>query len=67
MEKSIKVIADVDPGEAQLLIELVELLFDEWYVAREIRKAKLTRLGAIAADKTQLIAEQKKAATPRGA
>lgn len=32
MEKDIGVIVSVEPEEAQLLIELIESLFDEWYV-----------------------------------
>jgi hypothetical protein len=54
MEADIDVIVDVDPDEAQVLIELTELLFDEWYVAREQRTQRLAKLGLIAADKKQL-------------
>lgn len=51
MEADINVIVDVDPGEAQKLIELIELLFDEWYVARDTRTKRLAELGVIAATK----------------
>jgi hypothetical protein len=51
MEKDINTIIDVDPDEAQRLIELTELLFDEWYVARAKREERLTKSGAIAAEK----------------
>jgi len=51
MEADINVLVDVDPGEAQALIELVELLFSEWYVARQARVDRLKRLKAIATDK----------------
>lgn len=61
MEVDINVIIDVDPNEAQQLIGLVELLFAEWYVARERRKAHLIKIGAIADDKKA--AKQKPAAT----
>ncbi|MNV11748.1 hypothetical protein D3C71_1023230 [compost metagenome] len=54
MEKDINVIVPVDPGEAQALIELIELLFEEWYVARQIRTEKLARV--------KMIADQKAAA-----
>ena len=54
MEANINVIVDVDPDEAQVLIELAELLFDEWYVAREQRTQRLVKLGVIAADKKQI-------------
>ena len=53
MEKDINMIVDVDPGEAQALIELVELLFEEWYVARETRREKLARIAKIAEDKKE--------------
>ncbi len=48
MEKDIDLIVDVDPGEAQALIELIELLFDEWYVARHVRQERLNRVKEIA-------------------
>lgn len=53
MEKDIDVIVDVDEGEAQALIDLIELLFDEWYVARKVRGEKISRLGVVAAQKAQ--------------
>jgi hypothetical protein len=53
MEKDINVMVDVDEGEAQALIELVELLLDEWYVARQIRAGKISRVGVVAAQKAQ--------------
>jgi hypothetical protein len=59
MEADINVIVDVDPDEAQVLIELAELLFDEWYVAREQRQQRLQKLGLIAAEKKAL--QQQKA------
>ncbi len=34
MEKDVNTIIDVDPGEAERLIMLIELLVDKWYVAR---------------------------------
>ena len=51
MEKDIDVIVDVDPNEADLLIELVETLFSEWYIAREERKARMSALVEAAAAK----------------
>jgi hypothetical protein len=53
MEADINAIVDVDPDEAQVLIELIELLFSEWYVATEIRQKRLRHLKEIAADKKQ--------------
>ncbi|MGO8099261.1 DUF4145 domain-containing protein [Rhizobium leguminosarum] len=57
MEKDINLIIEVDPGEAQALIELIEMLFDEWYVARHKREQKLASVLAIAAEKKAAIAE----------
>jgi len=51
MEKDIDVIVPVDAGEAQALIELIELLFEEWYVARFTRSQKLLRVKQIAEEK----------------
>jgi hypothetical protein len=51
MEADINVVVDVDPNEAQLLIELAELLFDEWYVARQRRTDRLVQLGVVEAEK----------------
>lgn len=48
MEKDINLIVDVDPDEAQTLIDLLELLFEEWYVARQDRRERLAKLGLVA-------------------
>lgn len=54
MEKDINVIVDVEPGEAQLLIGLIEQLVDDWYVARENRRKRTEDLKKLAADKEAL-------------
>lgn len=51
MEKDIDVIVDVDPNEANLLIELIETLVREWYINREERRARMGHLVAAAAAK----------------
>ena len=51
MERDIDLIVDVEPNEAQALIDLIELLLEEWYVAKRVREAKLERLGAIVDEK----------------
>lgn len=51
MEADINVIVDVDPGEAQKLIDLIEFVFAEWYVARDRRKKRLAEIKAIAESK----------------
>lgn len=53
MEKDIDLIIEVDPGEAQALIELVEMLFEEWYGARHRRQARLEHIASIAEAKRQ--------------
>lgn len=55
MEADIDLIVEVDPGEAQALIELIEMLFEDWYVARHNRQGRLARVQAVAADKTAAI------------
>lgn len=58
MEKDINIVVDVEPGEAQALIDLVELLFKDWYVARTAREEQLASIKKIAETK----AEQKRLA-----
>jgi hypothetical protein len=60
MEADINVIVDVDQEEAQQLIRLIELLFAEWYVAKENRRKRLLALGITASAK----AEQRKLSPP---
>jgi hypothetical protein len=54
MEKDVNVVIPVEPHEAKALIELIELLFEEWYVARDHRRQKLKRIQAIATEKKAL-------------
>lgn len=42
MERDINLIVDVDPQEAQLLIELIETLITEWYVGRHERQERMS-------------------------
>ncbi|MBI3500424.1 MAG: DUF4145 domain-containing protein [Bacteroidetes bacterium] len=56
MEKDINLIIDVEPKEAQLLLELIELLFEEWYIHRHERELKLKAIVGLAEKKE----EQKK-------
>lgn len=62
MERDIGMIVDVDPGEAQALVELVELLFDEWYLARHERQQRLSRVQEIAAEKKATLEAMRKEA-----
>lgn len=40
MEKDVNVIVDVEPAEAELLIELIETLLEDWYVERHRRRER---------------------------
>jgi hypothetical protein len=51
MEKDINVIVDVDPTEAQLLINLIETLITDWYVVKHERESRLKALVSVAAAK----------------
>jgi hypothetical protein len=54
MERDINLIVPVDPDEAQVLIDLIEILFEEWYIARERRRLHLGLVAAIANEKNKL-------------
>jgi hypothetical protein len=54
MEADINQIVPVDPGEAQSLIGLIELLFAEWYVARHKRQERFAALAAMSEEKSRL-------------
>jgi hypothetical protein len=51
MENDINLIVPVEPEEADLLIGLVELLFEEWYVARHRRQERLEKIKGAAQSK----------------
>jgi hypothetical protein len=48
MEKDINLIIEVDQNEAYLLLQLIELLFEEWYIHRHEREQKLNAIIDIA-------------------
>lgn len=52
-EEDINLIVDVEPEEAQALIGLIELLFEEWYVAQFDRQLRLNRVTQIADKKVE--------------
>jgi hypothetical protein len=47
MEKDVNLVVEIEPGEAQALIEL----FEEWYIEREARSARLAKVAAMSAQK----------------
>jgi hypothetical protein len=61
METDIDVIVEVEPNEATLLLGLIELLVDEWYVTREERQRRLGELKQLAARKDAAKASAKQA------
>ncbi|AGE17732.1 DUF4145 domain-containing protein [Serratia marcescens] len=48
MEKDIDLIVDVEPDEAGLLIQLIEVLLKDWYVEREERKKRTNKIVELA-------------------
>ena len=53
MEQDVNLIIDVKPKEAQLLTGLIELLFEDWYVAKHRREERLRGVIALKEDKKQ--------------
>lgn len=51
MEKDIDLIVDVDEGEARKLIDLIEMLFHEWYGERKRREERIAAVVKIAEEK----------------
>lgn len=51
MEKDINLIVDIDPEEADSLLKFIELLIEEWYIAREKKHATLKAIPLINAQK----------------
>lgn len=51
MERDINLIIPVEPDEAKLLIELIEDLFQTWYIQREERRARAARVVKLAGEK----------------
>lgn len=51
MEKDINLIVDVDEGEAKELIQLIELLIEDWYVTKHNRQSQLESILKIKAEK----------------
>lgn len=54
MEKDINLIIDVEPNEARLLIDLIEMLFEEWYIHRHEREQKLKAIIEVAKGKDEV-------------
>ncbi|OYQ90159.1 hypothetical protein B9T10_02230 [Wohlfahrtiimonas chitiniclastica] len=50
-EKDINLIIDIEPIEAQELIGLIEILIDDWYIARHNKQERLTKIKALSVEK----------------
>ena len=50
-ERDVALIIDIDPGEAQQLLDLIHLLDQDWYVQRANRQERLDRLRVLASAK----------------
>lgn len=59
MEKDVNLIVDIEPDEAQMLIDLIEMLFEEWYVERDKRTKRLAEISALSAKKALELEEAK--------
>jgi hypothetical protein len=59
MEADVNLIIEIEPEEAQVLIELIETLFDEWYVSRHKRQQKFANLKVLADSKKETLEQLK--------
>lgn len=66
MEADVNQIVAVDPGEAEALLQLIELMLDETYVARHAREERVEAVRKIAQEKEALRAAGAPAAKPGG-
>ena len=64
MEKPTGILIDIEPEEADLLIQLIETLFKDWYVARNERQERLNAIQAISAKKEQQKTAEEKTKVP---
>lgn len=51
MEKDVNIIVEIEPYESQLLIQLIEDLFQTWYVTRHEREERSKQIQALAQSK----------------
>ena len=67
MEQDVNIVIDVEPKEAQLLIGLIEMLFEDWYVAQYEKEQRIARVIALGADKEHQTKAAKKPAADEAA
>ncbi|MHB8684420.1 MAG: DUF4145 domain-containing protein [Dehalococcoidia bacterium] len=63
MENDINLIVDVDPGEANQMIGLIEVLMKEWYIHRHEREQQMSAIVAVADTKRVARASEKRGAS----
>ena len=51
MEKDVNLIIDIGYDEAKQLLKLIEILFENWYIARHNNKELCKNIGDIADEK----------------
>ena len=66
MEKNVNVMVDVEAEEAGKLIGLIELLLEEWYVARYEKEERWKKIEGLGAKKKKQDAKAKAASKNRG-
>lgn len=54
MEKDINFIIDVEPQEAELLINLIETLFEDWYINKYEREQRMKKITNLSKEKKEL-------------
>ena len=65
MEKDVNSIVDIEPSEADLLVQLIETLFEDWYVERHKRQKRNQQLKDLAEKKVREKKEAKKATSTK--
>lgn len=53
MEKDVDLIVDIEPNEVERLIELIEILLKDWYIARHDRESSLKELAELGKEKEE--------------
>lgn len=53
MEQDVNTIIDIEPNEAKMLLKLIELLFDKWYIASHEEEELMNSISDLAKEKTQ--------------
>lgn len=51
MEKDINIIVEVNPDEAGLLIEMIEMFLEDWYIAKHDREQRIAKMKKLADEK----------------